>query len=128
MAAGKRNIIIEKKVPFFKKHRFLAGKPTHGKFSTQAQIAQDLEDGVLTVVDLTGATVFAKAKGANGTELNFTTSTGQDTVGWYYTFSLTDTQTTGINWTQGTYDVRAVLPGGGIRTVEGNVRVEAGLA
>lgn len=128
MAAGKRNIIIEKKIPFFKKQRFLAGKPTHGKFSTAAQLTQDIEDGVLVFLDLTGAQVFAKAKGANGTEISFSTGVGQDSVGWYYTFSLSDTQTTGINWQQGTYDVRVVLAGGGIRTVEGNVRVEAGLA
>ena len=128
MAAGKRNIVIEQKIPFFKKQRFLAGRPTNGKFSTQEQIEQDVVDGVLVITDLTGGTCFAKMKGTNGTEVSFTTTVAQDSVGWYYTFSLTEEQTTALNFIYGTYDVRLVFPDNGVRTVEGNVKVEAGLA
>lgn len=127
MAAAKRNIVIEKKSTFFKRDQYLNGRPTYGPLSTRAQIEQDILDGVLVPVDLTGATLYAKWQSGNSTG-NFTAAIEPGTDGWY-TFGLTDSQTAGLTWTNGSYDVRVVLLSGkSIRLREGSAKVEKGIA
>lgn len=126
MAAGKRNIIIEKKATFNKTDAVYSGKPSKLN-PTPADIALDITNAVLVPVNLTGATISAKLKrNINDTTpvIGFTTAI-VDAANGKYSFSLTAAQTASLSIDTGVYDVLITLASGQvIKVVEGNVRVD----
>jgi hypothetical protein len=127
MAAGKRNIVIEKKATFRQVDVLYSGTPTKLN-PTAADVAQDVADDVLVPVDLTGATVSAKVKrqASDASPVIAMTAAVTDAAGGEYTLSLTASQTASLAISQGVYDVLVTFPSGeALKVIEGTVRVDA---
>lgn len=126
MAAGKMNIIIQKKATFNKTLVLYSGTPTKLN-PTPADIQLDIDNDVLVPIDLTGATITAKMKkniGDSTSLITFTTSI-VDAVAGKWSFSLSAAQTASIAVDNGVYDVLVTYPSTVVdKILEGNVRID----
>lgn len=126
MAAGKYNIVIDKKTSFNKTQGHYSGTPSKLN-PTEADLEKDITDGVLVPVNLTGCTLVAKMKKRiqdTAVVITFTTNI-VDAVNGIWSFSLTNTQTANLAVDSGVYDVLLTYPSGFVdKIMEGNVRVE----
>ena len=118
MLPATKNEAIVKKSTFKREYQVLDGTPTK-KNPTMADIQQDIANGVLTPVNLTGSTITAKiAPKAGATPTIAFTTQVVDAAAGKFKFFLTAAQTAALSgtWPQH-YDVRIDIGGTGTNVI-----------